>query len=115
MEKIRNSMGNKKMNITTDNKGNEYKKFYVEGEGNVILCLGGQNHHYNGKTNISFREGKSVFGKEAIIQLEINKLLSVYPSSSGFNNHIEFYFNEEQIKQVIKDLQEVLQCKENTK
>lgn len=87
---------------TKDSKGNEYDKVRLNAVGNSVVCVNGTNKHFKGQPNISIRTGKSIFGKEVVIQLEANELVSEYPSNSGFEKHIEIYLKEDEAIELFK-------------
>ena len=89
---------------TKDSKGNSYKKWRINKIGNSVVCTNGTNTHYKGQPNISIRTGPSIYGKEIVMQLEVNETVSSYQSSSGFNKHIEIYFTEEQAVELLSPL-----------
>jgi len=89
---------------TKDNKGNDYLKYRINTDGNAVVCTANKNKHYRGQPNISIRTGDSKFGKEVVFQLQARELVSEYDSSSGFKDHIEIYFTEEQLKEILTPL-----------
>jgi hypothetical protein len=99
---------------TTDSNGNQYKKFRIPEVGNSVVCLRGTNTHYRGIPNVSIRTGPSIFGKEIVIQLDVNQVVTTYPAKSGFDSHIEIYLKEDQAIKLLTPLLESLTGKKET-
>lgn len=81
-------------NEEKDSQGNEYLKAYSNKLGNCVFTFAGKNQHFQGRTNLFIRKGKSKFGKELCFYFKIDKLKSEYLTPTKYDC-VEFYLPEE--------------------